>query len=545
MVTMLVSFIAFSSSQAMAQTAIICAGQPIPPGWAKTNDFNNPFTCGRPIAPNVYNEWVIERIDNKKRGDRVIICNTPTPPAGWSIINNYWDPFSCGHPAAIIDNMAIIECLNCPLPTPTPTPSPGPQYEGWVDETSCNALQGWVWNKLAPNVPLRVEIVVNGTVIQTLNADVFRQDLQNAGKGDGRHSFKLDLPVRLKNSSNNTINVRVIGTNFLVPNGNKTINCANPIDDARFFVRQQYVDFLAREPDQSGWDFWTSNITQCNGDPACIDYRRVQVSKAFFLSIEFQQTGYFVYRFYKSAFARMPTLTEFSTDKNLVSQNVIVNNPGWDLTLESNKSAYANTFASRGAFLAAYGGLLNHEYVDRLLANAQISNQGFRDDLVNGLNTGQYSRATVLRKIVEEQSFIDREFNAAFVMMQYIGYLRRHPSDPPDGPSMPGYFFWLNKLNTQGDPNEMVRAFLLSTEYRNRFGSDQPFPGSSSSPASSGPPVPTPPCADNDGDGFCDEMECNPYDATVYPGAPIYCNYGEDRNCNGIDDYEECYGWWW
>ena len=38
----------------------------------------------------------------------------------------------------------------------------------------------------------------------------------------------------------------------------------NPIDDARFFVRQQYLDFLNREPDQAGWDFWTDNITKCN-----------------------------------------------------------------------------------------------------------------------------------------------------------------------------------------------------------------------------------------------------------------------------------------
>jgi hypothetical protein len=279
---------------------------------------------------------------------------------------------------------------------------------------------------------------------------------------------------------------------------------------------------------------------------------RVQVSKAFYLSIEFQQTGFFVSRFYRAAYARMPTVTEFSTDKNLVSAGVIVGQPGWENTLNANKSAFANTFASRPAFNSAFGLLTNAEFVDQVLANAQISDPTFRNALVNSLNGGQISRAGAMRQIVDNEGFIQREFNPAFVMMQYIGYLRRHPSDPPDGPSMPGFFFWLNKLNTQGDQNEMVRAFLVSDEYRNRFGSTVAFPGPSGAGNGDGmaqyeiePADPPPPCTDNDGDGFCDETECNPYDGTVYPGAPIYCNYGEDRNCNGIDDYEECYGWWW
>jgi hypothetical protein len=90
----------------------------------------------------------------------------------------------------------------------------------------------------------------------------------------------------------------------------------------------------------------------------------------------------------------------------------------------------------------------------------------------------------------------------------------------------------LNKLNTQGDQNEMVRAFILSAEYRNRFGSTVPFPGPAGAgngdgmaPEEIAPPAPMPPCSDNDGDGFCDETECNPYDPLVYPGAPIYCNW--------------------
>ena len=67
----------------------------------------------------------------------------------------------------------------------------------------------------------------------------------------------------------------------------------------RNFVRQHYHDFLNREPDQSGWDFWTNQITSCGNDAQCNEVRRIDVSASFFLSIEFQQTGYLVERFYK------------------------------------------------------------------------------------------------------------------------------------------------------------------------------------------------------------------------------------------------------
>jgi len=58
--------------------------------------------------------------------------------------------------------------------------------------------------------------------------------------------------------------------------------------------------------------------------------------------------------------------------------------------------------------------------------------------------------------------------------MQYFGYLRRDPNTAPE-PTLDyqGYNFWLNKLNQfNGNYNnaEMVKAFLTSIEYRQRFG---------------------------------------------------------------------------
>ncbi|MCM3872259.1 MAG: DPP IV N-terminal domain-containing protein, partial [Pyrinomonadaceae bacterium] len=83
---------------------------------------------------------------------------------------------------------------------------------------------------------------------------------------------------------------------------NETINGVNPIDASGFFVRQHYIDFLNREPDPAGFSFWTGEIENCTPKPQCTETKRINVSAAFFLSIEFQQTGYLVERLYKSSY---------------------------------------------------------------------------------------------------------------------------------------------------------------------------------------------------------------------------------------------------
>src|SRR5690349_10855625 len=70
------------------------------------------------------------------------------------------------------------------------------------------------------------------------------------------------------------------------------IAATNLIEDAQLFVRQHYLDFLNREPDPAGLDFWTKEITNCGADQVCRELKRISVSTAFFLSIEYQNTGY-------------------------------------------------------------------------------------------------------------------------------------------------------------------------------------------------------------------------------------------------------------
>ncbi|HVQ37440.1 MAG TPA: S8 family serine peptidase [Pyrinomonadaceae bacterium] len=276
----------------------------------------------------------------------------------------------------------------------------------------------------------------------------------------------------------------------------------NPIDEAREFVRQQYRDFLNREADQAGEDFWTDNITKC-GDPArrpawqtesqCTLRQRETTSAAFFLSPEFQYTGYYVYRIYQGGLGRPPRLSEFTTDAQFVGNGIVVNGQLSAAKINQNKTDLASQFVNCAdpaiprcsEFRTMYDGLSNQQYVDKLFQTTGVNaSASDRSALVNGLDAGTESRASVLQKVVDGilvvaegnqqftttygEAFYDSAFKRAFVQMEYFGYLRRDPDEA-------GYAFWLGKLDQFGGnfvDAEMVLAFILSPEYRSRF--DQP-----------------------------------------------------------------------
>ena len=256
---------------------------------------------------------------------------------------------------------------------------------------------------------------------------------------------------------------------------------ANPLDTPASFVRQQYIDFLNREPDADGLAFWTGNITSCGSDAQCIEVKRINVSAAFFLSIEFQETGYLVYRLHKVApglAANRPVPVIFGSflqETQQIGQGVQVNVGDWQNKLEANKQAFTLAFVQTPGFINDFGALSATAFVDKMNTNAGgVLSPTERTALINllGANPGDPSRrAAVLRAVAEDDDLKKAEFNKAFVLMQYFGYLRRNPDDLPDH-DFSGFDFWLGKLNDfNGDfiKAEMVKAFLTSTEYRQRF----------------------------------------------------------------------------
>jgi hypothetical protein len=255
----------------------------------------------------------------------------------------------------------------------------------------------------------------------------------------------------------------------------------NPIEHStNFFVHRQYLDFLNREPDAAGLAFWSGQISSCGEDAQCVEVKRINVSAAFFLSIEFQETGYFVHRMYKAAYGNLPgapvplSRIEFLPDTQQIGQGVVVGQPGWQALLETNKQNFAADFVLRSRFTTAFPTTLPAaQFVDTLNQNADGAlSAPERNQLVSELSSGAKTRAQVLRAVAEDTDLARNEFNKAFVLMQYFGYLRRNPNDLPDS-NFNGYDFWLGKLN-QFNGNfveaEMVKAFLTSGEYKQRFG---------------------------------------------------------------------------
>ena len=268
------------------------------------------------------------------------------------------------------------------------------------------------------------------------------------------------------------------------------------INDSDFFVNQQYTDFLSRFPDQSGFDFWISQTIPdpCSGNLECMQNRRDNTSGAFFLSIEFQETGYLVERMYKvaygdstgtSTFGGAHTLavpivrrSEFLPDTLQMSNGVVVGVSGWETVLENNKVAFAAAFVQRASFVSAYPtSLTPASFVNQLFVKAGVTPTAQQQqDAINefggaGNTADAAARGRALRRVAENPSLNGNEKNKAFVLMQYLGYLRRDPNVGPDT-DYTGYDFWLKKLNDNGGDfhaAQMVRSFIVSGEYLGRF----------------------------------------------------------------------------
>jgi hypothetical protein len=252
-----------------------------------------------------------------------------------------------------------------------------------------------------------------------------------------------------------------------VPN---PIATANPLDTGEYFVREQYLDFLGREPDQEGLDYWSAALNQCNGDAACLSAQRIAVSAAFFASAEFQQSGSFVYRVYKAGLGRQLSYAEFTSDHAQVLGGA---------GLEANQAAFTNSLVQRTEFVSKYAANTTAEtFVDALLQNivgtgADLSKE--RDTLIALYLGAQASlpassalgliqaRSAVLQAVAKNADYQSATLNPSFVLMEYFGYLRRDA----DGA---GYQFWLNVLNSApGNYRGMVCSFVTSAEYQRRF----------------------------------------------------------------------------
>ena len=257
----------------------------------------------------------------------------------------------------------------------------------------------------------------------------------------------------------------------------------NPFDNNPFFVRQQYLDFLFREPDAGGFNDWLNVLNNCQpnqgglgSDPTC---DRVHVSSGFFRSTEFGERGYFAYRFYHASLARRPQFAEFVPDMRRLSGFLT------PAEQEAAIAAFIADFMQKPEFQAIYAGLTNSanaaQFIAKLEEKAQVTlpatsttlpgqpPQFGRQELINKMASGEFTAAQTLRAFIEQKVVFDAFFFRAFVAMQYFGYLLRDPEDA-------GYNDWVDVLTNgrppiqPGDFRHLIFGFVWSVEYRQRFG---------------------------------------------------------------------------
>ena len=230
---------------------------------------------------------------------------------------------------------------------------------------------------------------------------------------------------------------------------------SNPIDGVEFFIRQQYLDILNRQPDSTGLQNWINTLAPCPnggfGEPPASDCDRLHVAAGFFQSDEFLNRGYWAFRFYMVSHNERPSYSQFMPDMAQVG------GPKSPAEEEASKVAFADAFVQRPEWVSRYGTLSGQALADALLQTAGLPSSTFTV-------TGDMTSAQILRGIVETPAVLDRFLTEGTVSIQYFAFLRRDPDTI-------GYQNNVNTLNANpSNLRHMIFIFIYSTEYRSRFG---------------------------------------------------------------------------
>lgn len=368
-----------------------------------------------------------------------------------------------------------------PFPTPSPSPNPSPNNEHCkISLSSASYTVGEGAGELA--------VALNRTCDEVRDSKVDFFTRSGTASAQSDFTFTAGRVFFADGETSKTINLLITDDTVLEPNETFTLfladpggsaslltpssatitivendvssSTSNPVDQPAFFVQQHFADFLNRSADPGGLAYWSGRINECGGNEDCVRDRRIGVSAAFFIEQEFQDTGNYVYRHYRATFGRKPQYAEFMPDRG----RLVV---GSDLAV--NKVQFSDDWVRRPEFELEFPESLSaHDFVNRLMDRAGLfPYQTERERLVNEMFSGK-TRSQVLRDVIEMPEFKQREYNRAFVLMEYFGYLRRDPDSS-------GYEFWLGVVNSQEASNYrgMVCAFLTSAEMQGRFSSLQ------------------------------------------------------------------------
>lgn len=300
--------------------------------------------------------------------------------------------------------------------------------------------------------------------------------------------------VTLQNPTGGSLGAIVKATVTILDGGWVTTPEQNFYLDNYYFVRQNYLDFLGREPDTKGFDDWTNVLNSCGPEqgflgapPAC---DRAHVSHGFFASPEFTDTGFLIYRMYEVGMNRLPRYSEFAPDMAGLSSFGLS-----DEIKKQNLSSYLQQFVNKQEFINRFQDVLQPSQAAALISRLEQTsgvvlpatattlpgqpNQYSRQELIVKRQTGEFTLGQTLKAFVEQKIVYDKYFTRGEVTMMYFAYLRRDPD--LNDPNLNGWREWVYVFTNGGaergrpdilprDIHHLIFGFIYSEEYRKRFG---------------------------------------------------------------------------
>ena len=190
---------------------------------------------------------------------------------------------------------------------------------------------------------------------------------------EGNETFTIGLSSATGATlgSQSSATVTITDNDFLNPS-------SNPIDGVEFFIRQQYLDILNRQPDPTGLQNWINTLAPCPnggfGEPPTSNCDRLHVARGFFQSDEFLNRGYWAFRFYMLSHNQRPTYAQFIPDMAQVG------GPKSPAEEETSKVAFADAFVPAAGF---YGALWQLEWSgagECIVADGRVAEQHVHRD---------------------------------------------------------------------------------------------------------------------------------------------------------------------
>jgi hypothetical protein len=217
------------------------------------------------------------------------------------------------------------------------------------------------------------------------------------------------------------------------------------------FIKQLYIDFLERNPDQGGFDFWRNALD--NGST-----NRSLACDQFVSSDEFQNRIAPISRLYMAYFLRIPDtgglINAISYSLNGNADNG--NQPG-------SLNEISQLFADSQEFINTYGSLNDDQFVE-LIYNNLFGRPSDPDGKQNALNaiSGGLTRGEIMTAFSESEEYKTLVSLQIRIISLYYGMLRRAPDQE-------GFDVWYNYLNGGASILELTQEFLDSQEYQDRF----------------------------------------------------------------------------